>query len=113
MKQEDLEFMEEIFNRSRWLFYGEFEVYLNSFLKQIFEFGFDHYGWAEEDKFTRQVLAGYWAILSELVALDLAEYGTSPRGSWLTEDGERFKKLIMENKNAIKETQEYIYKQLH
>lgn len=108
MEKEDLKFLTEIIEKSNWLFYGEFEIYLNKFLKKIFvcklsDLGFDTKG-------TNEFQTAYWSILSELVRLDLAEYGTSPRGAWLTENGERFKKIILENENALKESEEEVYK---
>jgi hypothetical protein len=111
MKQEDLEFMEEILSRSYWLFYGEFEIYINKFLKDIFSKEFSDIGF--DEALSNDFQVAYWSVISELDRLRLFEYGTSPRGGWLTEDGERFKKLIMENKNALTETQKYIYNQLH
>jgi len=50
----------------------------------------------------------YWLFISELTALNLYEYGTSPRGGWLTDAGEMFKKIILENEDAISETKQYI-----
>ena len=32
----------------------------------------------------------YWLIMSELERADFFEYGTSPRGGWLTDEGEAF-----------------------
>ena len=100
MKKEDKEFMSEILDKSRWLFYGEFEVYLQTFLEEVFKHDLKDYGF-EDIKMSNEFAVAYWSVLSELVSLDLAEYGTSPRGAWLTEKGERFKEIIMSNENAL------------
>lgn len=95
----DIEFLARILDKSSWLFYGEFEDYLTEFLQRVFTKDLKDYGFDESLPNDFQV--AYWSILSELVKLDLAEYGTSPRGAWLTEDGERFKRIIVGTKNAI------------
>ena len=102
--RDDIIFLAKILSESSWLFYGEFEVYLNSFLKSIFQkelkdFGFD-------EKLPNDFQVAYWSVLSELKKLNLVDYGTSPRGAWLTEEGERFKRVILENDNAIQEAVE-------
>lgn len=109
MKTEDIEFLEGILDKAHWLFYGDLEEHFTPMLKTVFshelkEFGFD------EIEIGPYFDLAYWLLLSELVALDLVEYGTSPRGAWLTPEGERFKKLVMENEDAIGEAKDYIHK---
>lgn len=109
MKTEDLEFLAEILDKSHWLFYGDLDEHFTKFVKSVFSHEFREFGF-EEVKMEPTFAVAYWLFLSELVALDLAEYGTSPRGAWLTDNGERFKKLVMENEDAIGEANEFIYK---
>lgn len=109
MNEEDLKFIAEILEESNLLFYGEFEVYLGTFLKEVFKHEFKEYGF-EEIKMTNDFATAYWFVLSWLNSQDMFNYGTSPRGGWLEEKGERFKKIIMKNENAIQEAQEYIHK---
>lgn len=110
MKIEDLNFLAEILNKAHWLFYGDLD--LDPFLKKVFEHELKEYGFGEI-KMEPDFAIAYWLLLSELVSLNLAEYGTSPRGAWLTENGNRFKKLVLENENAIEQTDDYIYQQIH
>lgn len=107
MNNEDLEFLADILEKSHWLFYGELDVHLNDFAKKVFEREFQNYGF-HDVKMTHEFATAYWLFLSELVALDLAEYGTSPRGAWLTERGERFKRLVLGNSNAISEACDFL-----
>lgn len=105
MKEEDLEFLEDIINDSHWLFYGDLD--LVPFLKKVFTRELRDWGF---EALPEEFALPYWLVVSELIALNLAEYGTSPRGAWLTEKGERFKKLVMENENAIEEANDYVFK---
>ena len=112
MKDEDKEFLAEIINKSHWLFYGELDALLDPFVLKVFEHEFKDYGF-EDVKMDDTFATAYWLFLSELVALRLAEYGTSPRGAWLTPDGERFKALCLEHKDALSQAEDYIYQQMH
>lgn len=109
MKTKDLEFLAEILEKSRWLFYGDLDAYMDNFLKIVFGRELKEWGFEEESMQPDFALA-YWLCLSELIALDLAEYGTSPRGSWLTPTGERFKALILKHEDAIGEANDFIHK---
>lgn len=106
---EDLEWLANIIENSTLLFYGEFEDYLNSFLKEVFKYEFKDigFGYIQKDEI---FLTAYWFLLSWLCSHGLFEYGSSPRGGWLTEDGKRFKKIILENDNAISLAEDYIHK---
>ena len=80
------------------LFYGELEYLLDEYLPKFFsvevkEVGFD-------EKHTMNNLE-FWFTVSWLVRMNCLEYGTSPRGAWLTEKGNRFKKYILSNKKPI------------
>lgn len=102
MKTEDLEFLTDVLNKAGWLFYGELDNILPYFLKNMFRFEFRDYGFGKVEM-TDEFEAQYWLVLSELVRINLAEYGTSPRGAWLTPDGERFKKIILENPDWLEQ----------
>jgi hypothetical protein len=108
MKEEDLKFLGDILEKSHWLLYGDLDEHFTKFIKEVFKHEFREYGF-EEVKMSRDFAVAYWLFLSELVSLDLAEYGTSPRGAWLTEGGERFKKLVNENEDAIGLANDFIY----
>lgn len=108
MKVEDLEFLAAIIEKAHWLFYGDLDEHFDDFVRKVFKHKFREYGF-EEVKMPLESAVAYWLFLSELVALDLAEYGTSPRGAWLTPEGERFKKLCMENKDAIRQAIGFIH----
>ena len=108
MQKDDLEFLAEILERSDWLFYGDLDEHLDDFLRRVFKHDLRDWGFGEVEM-TSDFAVSYWLLLSSLVALDLAEYGTSPRGAWLTESGERFKALCLAHKNAIQQANEYIY----
>jgi hypothetical protein len=107
MNEQDLQFLDGILDKAHWLFYGDLDVHFDGFLKKVFSRELREWGF---DELPAEFDLPYWLLVSELVALDLVEYGTSPRGAWLTPEGERFKKIVMENKNAIAQANEYIYK---
>lgn len=110
MKQEDIDFIEtELLDKASWLFYGDLDEHFDDFLKKIFSHELTHFGF-DKAKMTPDFSVAYWLFISELISLDFAEYGTSPRGAWLTEKGKRLKKIVLENENAINEVNEYIYK---
>ena len=101
MDKLDIEWLADLLEKSNWLFYGEFDDYLNTFLKRAFQkepkdFGFD-------ESLPNDFQVAYWSVISELNALNLIDYGTSPRGAWLTDDGKRFKALVLDRENAIAE----------
>lgn len=112
MKEEDTLFIVNILDNSPLLFYGEFEGYLDTFLKEVFARDFKECGFGEVEM-TNDFATAYWFFLSWMVSQDLFEYGTSPRGGWLTEKGDKFKKIVTENENAIQSAQDFIYKQNH
>jgi hypothetical protein len=104
MHKQDLEFIADILEQSNLLFYGDWEDELQLFLQQIFKNDLKDFTSTLDSK------VAYWLILSKFDELGLIEYGTSPRTAWLTEAGERFRKIILENENAISEAADFIYK---
>ena len=88
--------MIKILFRSNLLFYGELEELLFEKLKKVLS-----------TRATRLFLDGtpiegiteleYWLILSVLAEYNFIEYGTSPRGSWLTPKGIK----LLEEINSI------------
>lgn len=109
MDKNDLEFLASILEKSRWLFYGDLDFYFDKFVRAVFAREFTEWGF-EAESMVPDFATAYWLLLSELCALNLAEYGTSPRGAWLTEDGERFKKLCLAHEDAIAQANEYVHK---
>ena len=107
MLKSDLEWVDNLFLGSSWLFYGEFEEYLNEFLKEILNGDFKEYGF--NSGLPNHTQVAYWSVISEMVSLNLLEYGTSPRCPWLTQDGERFASIILSSDNALREVSDYIY----
>lgn len=92
--------------RSQWLFYGDLDEHFEAFVARVFAGvddgrglpSFGRFGFTSHDR-TLTPLApdfavAYWLFLSTLVALGLADYGGSPRGAWLTEDGQRFRRIF-------------------
>lgn len=104
---DDIEWLAERIDDSSWLFYGEFDAYLNNFLRAIFEKDLRDIGF--DQTLPNDFQVAYWSVLSELVKLDLVEYGSSPRGAWLTPDGERFKRIIMGLPDAIQRAAEFTH----
>lgn len=91
-----------------WLFYGDLDEHFATFVHHVFThleeiagggssfgpFGFRSAG-ATMLPLSPDFSVAYWLFLSELIRMDLAEYGTSPRGAWLTSNGERFRRLFL------------------
>lgn len=101
--QSDAEFWDEILNNAAWLFYGDLDEHFAAFVRHVFAgmepsphvgFSFSPWGFRRDNPMVADFAVAYWLFLSELVRLDLAEYGTSPRGAWLTADGQRFKRIF-------------------
>ena len=109
MEKEDLEFLTEILNESAWFLYGDLDEYFDGFLRRVFAKDLRDWGFSDVELEPTFAVA-YWLLISELVRLDLVEYGTSPRGAWLTEKGERFKSLVMKHDGAIAQAEDFIHK---
>ena len=80
------------------LFYGDIEPHLNEYLPKFFSVDVSEVGFITSH---RMNTLEFWAVVSWLVRMDFLEYGTSPRGAWLTEEGEEFKKYVLETKDPI------------
>ncbi len=109
MNQEDLNFMAEILEKSKWLLYGDLEQTFSTFLKRVFAHELKDWGFGDVNM-SDDFATAYWLLIAELNALNLVDYGTSPRGCWLTKEGERFKSIILAHDDAISEANTYIYK---
>lgn len=108
MTNEDIEFVAEIVEKSSWLFYGDLDEHFDDFLKEVLKNDLKLYGFGDIEM-SRDFAVAYWLLISELVKLDLVEYGTSPRGAWFTEKGERFKKVVLGHENAIRTAEDFIH----
>lgn len=91
------EFKEMIENTDA-LFYGELEFYLEEYLPKFFSVEVKEVGFDEKHPMNN---LGFWFTVSWLVRMDCLEYGTSPRGAWLTEKGEKFKKYVLSTDRPI------------
>lgn len=91
------EFREMIFDTDA-LFYGELEHYMDEYLPKFFSVNVNDVGFDHEHSMNN---FQFWMTVSWLVRMDCLEYGTSPRGAWLTEKGEKFKKYVLETKRPI------------
>jgi len=80
------------------LFYGELEFYLDTYIKKFFSVDVKDVGFNEEHPMNN---LEFWFVVSMLVHMDMLEYGTSPRGAWLTEEGEKFKEFCLKEDNPI------------
>jgi hypothetical protein len=99
-RMSDQEFWEKVLGDAAWLFYGELQDVLPDFLEDVLEKPFDEWGFDRDME--RDFAVAYWLLISELVRLDLYEYGTSPRGGWLTDKGKRFVRIFKEKMAAGK-----------
>lgn len=108
----DIEWLADLLEESPLLFYGDFEQPLNNFLKEVFQHELKDFGFGDVPMNDEFVVA-YWFLISWMNSKKLVEYGTSPRGCWLTEDGKRLKKMVLENEDAISEATEFIYNKYH
>ena len=82
------------------LFYGELEYYLDEYLPKFFSVEVKEVGFNDEHPMNN---LEFWFTVSWLVRMDCLEYGTSPRGAWLTEKGKEFKKYVSSTKKPIAE----------
>ena len=82
------------------LFYGELEYYLDEYIKKFFSVEVKDVGFNEDHPMNN---LEFWFVVSMLVKMDMLEYGTSPRGAWLTDEGILFKKYCLETENPISE----------
>ena len=80
------------------LFYGELEFYLDKYIKRFFSVEVKDVGFDDNHEMNN---LEFWFVVSMLVSAGMLEYGTSPRGAWLTEDGKEFKKYCIETEQPI------------
>lgn len=80
------------------LFYGELEHYLDEYLPKFFSVEVGDVGFNKEHPLNNAL---FWFVVSWLVRMDFLEYGTSPRGAWLTDEGKLFKKYVLSTKEPI------------
>lgn len=92
-----LELAKKVGNSSL-LFYGELDYLLDSYMKKFFSVEIKEVGF--DDNHEMNTLE-FWFTVSWLNEMDFVEYGTSPRGAWLTESGKSFKKYVLENVSPI------------
>lgn len=81
-------------NDAAWLFYGELDALFPAFVQRVFTHDFADYGFRNVPMDADFALS-YWLFLSELSRLGLVDYGTSPRGAYLTPDGKRFRDMLL------------------
>ncbi len=98
MKKEILKKWAEKLQDTNGLFYGELEFYLDSYIKKFFSVEVRDVGFEEKHPMNN---LEFWLVVSMLVKMDMLEYGTSPRGSWLTEDGKKFREFCLTEENPI------------
>jgi len=94
----ELEKLREKLEESGLLFYGEMEYFLDEYLPKFFEVDVKSVGFNEEHPMNN---LQFWFTVSWLTKMGFLEYGTSPRGAWLTEDGKRFKEYILSTPEPI------------
>lgn len=98
----DDQLMRNILERSHWLFYGELEEQLAPILLEIALAEFPDHGF-EVCKRPQSEQLAYWLVILELCALGPFTYGTSPRGAFPWEDGDRFLEIIRKHQNNLPE----------
>lgn len=96
--KEKMEKWNELMNDTDALFYGELEYFLDEYLPKFFSVDVKDVGFNEEHPLNN---LEFWFTVSWLVRMDFMEYGTSPRGAWLTKEGEEFKKYVLSTKRPI------------
>ena len=101
-----IEFLEE----TEILFYGEFEEIFPRILNEMINFEPDDgMSWIR-DRLDYMSRSEYWFMVSILNRTGMIEYGSSPRGYWLTEKGEKLKELfhLIDNTDKMRKyTSEY------
>ena len=83
-----IEFLEE----TEILFYGEFEEIFPRILNEMINYE-QEMSWIK-DRLDYMSRSEYWFMVSILNKTGIIEYGSSPRGYWLTEKGKKLKSLF-------------------
>jgi len=99
MREEEIveEFKEKIENTDM-LCYGDIEPHLDTYLPKFFSVDIKDVGFDEKHPMNN---LEFWFVVSWLNRMGFIDYGTSPRGAWLTSEGETFKKYILSVKNPV------------
>ena len=97
----------ELLENTDCLLYGELEFYLDQYLKDFFRVEVKDVGFDDNHPMNN---LPFWFVVSMLVKMDMLEYGTSPRGAWLTEDGKLFKQYCLTQEKPISELREITQK---
>lgn len=95
--QQHLEW-KEILQNSDALFYGELEYYLDEYLPKFFSVEVKDVGFDQKHQMND---LQFWFTVSWLHQMGCLEYGTSPRGAWLTEKGKELKEYVLKTENPI------------
>lgn len=99
--------IEETDSREQWrekiqdtdmLCYGDIEPHLDKYLPKFFSVEVREVGFNDEHPMNT---LEFWYTVSWLNRMDFLDYGTSPRGAWLTDEGEQFKKYILSTPQPI------------
>ena len=106
---DDIAWLADVLEESHLLFYGELEVYLDTFLKRVFSHELSDYGFGRVPM-AHNFATAYWLFVSWAVHADLLEYGTSPRGAWFTDKGKRFKRILQDYEHPIQRACEVNYR---
>lgn len=88
----NIEKVKEKIDNTRALFYGELEWHLDNYLPKFFSVEVKDVGFDESHPLNT---LEFWFTVSWLSEMDFLEYGTSPRGAWLTDEGKEFKEFIL------------------
>lgn len=93
-----IEELKEMVENSHALFYGELECHLDTYLPEFFSVDVKDVGFDDNHPMNNAL---FWFTVSWLVEMDCLEYGTSPRGAWLTDKGEEFKTYVLTTEKPI------------
>lgn len=80
------------------LCYGDIEPHLDAYLPKFFAVEVKEVGFNDEHSMNT---LEFWFVVSWLVKMDFLEYGTSPRGAWLTREGQEFKNYVLSTPKPI------------
>ena len=95
MNKEELK---EMLGDSFVLFYGDIEPHLDTYLPNFFSVDIKDVGFNDNHELNDAL---FWFVVSWLESVDCIDYGTSPRGAWLTDKGEALKQWVLENESPI------------
>jgi hypothetical protein len=102
------EFLIKFLEETDLLFYGELEEIFPRLLNEMINYTTEYS--LVKDRLDYITESEYWFMVSILNATDIVEYGSSPRGYWLTKKGEKLKELfhLIDNTEKLRKyTSEY------